>query len=218
MTDSDAGPYSFELRPPRVYERLPGGGQAVYMLDARGSRIIVSEVRVNPGLDVSVNARHLRERSPSQAVRAFRDFLAERMRSGAPDPTVEALKELAVALGQEAHLPAMLEQLRTAEDPWRDVTAKVRRSLFPREQRLAMTAAMYVVARMDGARAPNEVVAKQQGRSASLVRDDLKRARDAGLLTAAGGRGLAGGELTDKALAIIAAMQAPQREKGDDQL
>ena len=54
-----------------------------------------------------------------------------------------------------------------------------------------------------GREIPNRLVAERQGRAASHVRDDLYAARHLGLLTAAAGKGRAGGELTDKARAIL---------------
>ena len=80
-----------------------------------------------------------------------------------------------------------------------------RRPPRDRLRRLAETAALYVSARADNDPAPNRRVAEIQGRTAEKVRDDLRAARRAELLTETPGRGRAGGTLTAKAREILEA-------------
>ena len=79
-----------------------------------------------------------------------------------------------------------------------------RRPQAERLRRLAETAALYISARADSDPAPNQRVAQIQGRSTAQVRDDLRSARRAELLTETPGRGRAGGTLTAKAREILA--------------
>ena len=78
-----------------------------------------------------------------------------------------------------------------------------RRPPRDRLRRLAETAALYVSARADNDPAPNRRVAEIQGRTAEKVRDDLRAARRAELLTETPGRGRAGGTLMAKAREIL---------------
>jgi hypothetical protein len=78
-----------------------------------------------------------------------------------------------------------------------------RRPPRDRLRRLAETAALYVSARADNDPAPNRRVAEIQGRTAERVRDDLRAARRAELLTETPGRGRAGGTLMAKAREIL---------------
>ncbi|MDP9321375.1 MAG: hypothetical protein M3P16_09795 [Chloroflexota bacterium] len=83
---------------------------------------------------------------------------------------------------------------------------------LPRGQRLAQTAALYVRALRQGHLAPRARVAAIQRRDESAVRDDLHAARCARppLLTGAGLRGRAGGELTEAAAALLKQIDRPK--------
>lgn len=129
------------------------------------------------------------------------------LRSGAVTP--EAADE-ALALFMTGKLPGQEDVTRMVEQRWAgwdaglvELERAARRPARDRLGRLAETAALYVKARAENAPAPNQRVATIQGRSGSKVRDDLRAARRAGLLTETPGRGRAGGTLTDKARAIL---------------
>jgi hypothetical protein len=69
--------------------------------------------------------------------------------------------------------------------------------------RLATIAARYVAAVGNGDRSPVRSVAQALGREPAQIRDQLHDARRAGLLESSGGRGRAGGTLSDDAAALI---------------
>lgn len=128
-------------------------------------------------------------------------------RSGAVTP--EAVAE-AEALLMAGELPGWKDVVQLMSERWTGWGAALdelapgsRRPPRGRLGRLAETAALYVSARAANAPAPNRRVAQLQGRSVTKVRDDLRAARQAELLTEAVGRGRAGGTLTPKALAIL---------------
>lgn len=122
---------------------------------------------------LGVSSRDLRRRSPTAAARAYQEF---RRADTHNEP------DLRIALG--LRLPAEGRDER-------------------RTLRLVQTAALYVKALEEGEKAPNEYVARSQKRTAAHVRDDLKRARDAGLLESAPGRGEPGGGLTEGAVQFL---------------
>lgn len=127
--------------------------------------------------------------------------------SGAVTP--EAVAE-AAALLAAGELPGWKDWLHAHEERWTGWGAALdelgpgsRRPPRDRLRRLAETAALYVSARADNDPAPNRRVGEIQGRSAEKVRDDLRAARQAELLTEAPGRGRAGGTLMAKAREIL---------------
>lgn len=176
--------------------RLPGGGAAVYKLAVRKGRVIVTEVIVKRPSGVTRTL--LRDRSPALAVDRFVQLMKETREwlEGAQDPSLVA---------QDQRWRRVLEHLGLADTPWETaVDSMMRRRRKPdRILRLALTAALYDQALRNGSRKPNEEVARRQGRKAELVRDDLKRAREAGLLGDAPGRGVPGGQLTAKGERIL---------------
>ena len=132
--------------------------------------------------------------------------LEEQLTSGAitPETAAAAMKFLA------ADEPAWQDWLRRHSERWTGWGAALdelgsgsRRPPRDRLRRLAETAALYISARADDDPAPNRRVAEIQGRTAEKVRDDLRAARRAELLTATPGRGRAGGTLTAKAHEIL---------------
>ncbi len=84
-----------------------------------------------------------------------------------------------------------------------------------RDQRLAMTAALYVDACQQDPRHANRQVAEQLAIPVEHVRDRIYAARVAGLLTAGPGKGRAGGRLTDEAQEILAALASQMGEEAD---
>ena len=136
------------------------------------------------------------------------DDLPAYLDSGAVTP--EAVAE-GVSLLRAGELPHWKEFLAMRnEDPlpgWEAALDALgpssRRPPPDRLRRLAQTAAFYVQARANNDQAPNRRVAEIQGRTPEKVRDDLRAARRAELLTEAPGRGRAGGRLTAKAREIL---------------
>jgi hypothetical protein len=129
------------------------------------------------------------------------------LKSGAVTP--EAVAE-AVALLVAGELPGWKDFVHEENERWTGWGAALdelgpgsRRPPRDRLRRLAETAAFYVSARADNDPAPNRRVAEIQGRTAEKVRDDLRAARRAELLTETPGRGRAGGTLTAKAREIL---------------
>jgi hypothetical protein len=88
-------------------------------------------------------------------------------------------------------------------EDWLTLLARLDRPVKPssaeRTRRLLSVAARYVLACEAGDRSPVLTVASQLGAPATRIRDDLHRARVAGLLEPAAGRGQTGGGLTAKA-------------------
>jgi hypothetical protein len=132
---------------------------------------------------------------------------AAHLKSGAVTP--EAVGE-AAALLEAGELPGWKDWLNENEERWTGWGAAItelgpgsRRPPRNRLRRLAETAALYVSARTENDPAPNQRVAEIQGRTAEKVRDDLRAARGAELLTQTPGRGRAGGTLTAKAREIL---------------
>lgn len=128
--------------------------------------------------------------------------------SGAVTP--EAVAE-AIALFEAGELPAWQQFVREMSERWTgwgaafdELEPGSRQPPRNRLRRLAETAELYVQARAANQSAPNRRVAEIQGRTAEKVRDDLRAARQADLLTVSPGRGRAGGTLTAKARAILA--------------
>jgi CRP-like cAMP-binding protein len=80
--------------------------------------------------------------------------------------------------------------------------------------RLARIANYYVEASSRGSRTQNADVAKQLAMTPSQVRDAVHRARLQGLLSFTAKQGVAGGELTPKALELLRAQPAPRRNDG----
>jgi hypothetical protein len=206
--------YEFAVMPEAtVTERLRDDGLATYLLDVEDGRLFVAAVIVQRR--GGVNNRDVRGCQPRAALHAFEAALSEELERQQPSPPpTDDDRERWRKWGQAAMAAdperAKRWQERAAQmvrdaELWAPVYSRLRRRSMPRDRlrRLAVTAALYVAAIAAGDRAPNESVARQQGRKASLVRDDLKRARDAGLLTSSGGRGLAGGSLTQKAKKML---------------
>jgi hypothetical protein len=180
-----------------------------------------------------LTTRLTRTLRPPLALRLFRDDLAEHvtpgtdayeaekvatafiaarelqmhLKSGALTP--EAVAE-AAALLEAGELPGWKDWFNENEERWTGWGAAItelepgsRRPPRDRLRRLAETAALYVSARAENDPAPNQRVAEIQGRTAEKVRDDLRAARRAELLTQTPGRGRAGGALTAKAREIL---------------
>jgi hypothetical protein len=129
------------------------------------------------------------------------------LKSGAVTP--EAVAD-ALALLVAGELPGWKDFVHRGDERWTGWDAALdelgpgsRRPPRDRLRRLAETAELYVRARADNDPAPNRRVAEIQGRTAGKVRDDLRAARRAELLTATPGRGRAGGTLTAKAHEIL---------------
>ena len=81
-----------------------------------------------------------------------------------------------------------------------------------RDVRLVGLASLYAACLKSGSRQPIADVAKQSRLKISQVRDAVHQARTAGLLTASRGQGFAGGELTPRALSLMA--QGRRRRTG----
>ncbi|WP_229350043.1 hypothetical protein [Streptomyces sp. UNOB3_S3] len=79
------------------------------------------------------------------------------------------------------------------------------------EKYLAALAAMYTTVADSGSKALVPLLAERLGRPEQTVKTHLKRSRRNGLLTAVAGK--AGGELTDKAVQIIATLDLDQPEE-----
>jgi len=129
------------------------------------------------------------------------------LESGAVTP--EAVAE-ATALLVAGELPGWKDWLSEQDERWtgwgpalEELGPGSRRPPRDRLRRLAETGALYVSARAENHPAPNQRVAEIQGRTAEKVRDDLRAARHAGLLTKTPGRGRAGGTLTAMAREIL---------------
>jgi hypothetical protein len=168
-------------------------------------RIVVRTVRVE--CQGGVSGRILKMASPATALAFFTEKLADPA-SYMPAAVAETWARFRIArVGAETFLA---DQEATAER-WRAWWPFAERSNEATEdararrmQRLAATADAYVKACARRERAPNEAVAALQGRrSSSRVRDDLKAAREEGILTKPGRRGVTGGVLTPKGAAIL---------------
>jgi len=206
--------YDFHLLPePLITEQLPDGGEASYHLELDGKRLVVTEVRVRQPSPHGVSSRDMRDRRPKAALQAFEAALRDVVNEP-PEPDAEGDRQRRKELGDRLladpkradHWRQVAEAWVSEAERWAPVYARLRGKAFlptERIRRLALTAALYVDAVAHGDRSPNQTVGRKQRRSPNLVRDDLKRARDAGLLTNSGGRGMAGGDLTPKAWAII---------------
>ena len=127
--------------------------------------------------------------------------------SGAVSPEAVAAAVTPLAAGE---LPGWNDWLHEQSERWTGWGAALdelgpgsRRPPRDRLRRLAETAALYVSARAKNDPAPNQRVAEIQGRPATRVRDDLRAARRAELLTETPGRGRAGGTLMAKAREIL---------------
>jgi hypothetical protein len=209
--------FEFHLLPQAtVTEALRDGGEATYRLQVEGNRLVVTEVHVRSPRGIT--SRELRERQPRAAREAFEAAMREELRANQPEQVTDDDRrrraEWGAALSADPEAAQRWQEridrwMQRAEQ-WAPVHARLRGKALPKDRlrRLAVTAALYVEAIDRGDRAPNETIARRQRRKASLVRDDLKRARDAGLLTGSGGRGIAGGELTLQALQVLEEMQA----------
>jgi hypothetical protein len=210
-----------------VYSLAPQGSDIVISGVEIRSRKPAGELP--PG---GLTTRLTRTLRPPVALRLFRDVLAEfltpgtaayrsqaaavgflvagalkeQLTSGAitPETAAAAMKFLA------ADEPAWQDWLRRHSERWTGWGAALdelgsgsRRPPRDRLRRLAETASLYVSALADNDPAPNRRVAEIQGRTAEKVRDDLRAARRAELLTATPGRGRAGGTLPAKAREIL---------------
>jgi hypothetical protein len=209
--------YEFHLLPQAtVTEALRDGGEATYLLEVEGNRLVVTEVRVRSPRGIT--SRELRERQPRAARDAFEAAMREELTTHQPEQVNDEDRRRRAEWGaavltdpEAAHQwQQRVDRWIQRAEQWAPVHARLRGKALPKDRlrRLAVTAALYLEAIDQRDRAPNETVARRQDRKASLVRDDLKRARDAGLLTDSGGRGIAGGELTPQALQILKEMQA----------
>jgi hypothetical protein len=132
--------------------------------------------------------------------------LQEQVASGAITPEITASARTFLAADE----PGWQDWLRRHSERWTGWGAALdelgpgsRRPPRDRLRRLAETASLYVSALADNDSAPNRRVAEIQGRTPEKVRDDLRAARRAELLTETPGRGRAGGTLTPKARAIL---------------
>lgn len=93
-------------------------------------------------------------------------------------------------------------ELRQAVDAIADSLAAAARRNMVDDFYLATLSAAYVALVQLGSPSVTEALANMTGKASETVRIHLKRARSAGLLTA-GAKGRAGGQLTDKAKAIL---------------
>ena len=123
--------YSFRLRPATVYERLPDGGEAVYLLQPEGSRIVATDVRVRQPRPHGVGARDLRSLRPTAAAAAFGDHLRERMVHSPDNEPSAFLREAAAAMGWPEEAVAAIERDAVEHDPWRSVLNRIRRGELP---------------------------------------------------------------------------------------
>jgi hypothetical protein len=135
-----------------------------------------------PPPPVPTTAGVLRHISPAAALAAFRRDLAK------PGSTLQPMAKLVGMLWNE-DWPSLLARLDAPAKPSQD----------ERTRRLLRVAVRYVLACEAGNRSPVLTVAEQLGVPATRIRDDLHRARVAGLLEPAAGRGQTGGGLTAKA-------------------
>ena len=205
VTDDPAEHYWFDDDRQIVGERLPSGGTALYHLALADGRVVVTKVVVER--PTGITGRTLRL-SPGAAVEVF---LREADTLSRAFFEVAAQHDLDLGLDPTAPSSALRLLVKGRSiNPWAQAIDRyMKRGLRrgDRRARLAITAALYVDALQRRVRAPNEDVARRQRRTAALVRDDLKRARDAGLLTDAPGRGVSGGELTKEAERILEGLQ-----------
>jgi hypothetical protein len=179
-----------------------------------------------------LTTRLTRTLRPPLALRMFREELAEFLTPGTDGSRSQATAlrfQMTLTLQEQVTSGAITPEiassamtfLATDETGWQDWLMRnderwkgwgaaldelgpgSRRPPRDRLRRLAETASLYVSARADNDPAPNRRVAEIQGRSVEKVRDDLRAARRAELLTETPGRGRAGGTLTAKAREIL---------------
>jgi hypothetical protein len=185
--------YTCNLKPARVREQLPDNGEAIYLMKPANGGVAVTEVKVRQPLGVTL--RDMKERRPRLAVKAFEEFV----RDTGPEKFAGVAERL------------------SDQPEWQPILRRIRRRALPRTDRLvrlAVTAALYAIADERGERALNAVVAKQQNRPVSHVRDDIRRARAAGLLTPGRGHGHGGGKLTSKAKELLNVWAYPPTAEG----
>lgn len=128
----------------------------------------------------------LRHISPAAALAAFRREVAK------PQSSLRPMASMVGMIWNEDWI-SLLARLDESSKPSQD----------ERTRRLLRVAVRYVLACQAGDRSPVLAVAEQLGVPATQIRDDLHRARVAGLLEPAAGRGQTGGGLTAKAREYI---------------
>lgn len=196
----------------RFHIDLDDDWRATYSFEPQGSEIVIAAVEVRPRASVprgGLTARILRQKlRPGMAVQDYRARLAEAL-----DPLSSEYRDGLAAVTITGATPAWYDdglvhaRKQLPASPWLPVIDKVSAvdaSKRDRLGRLAETARRYVQARNQGHPAPNQRVAELQGRPIPHVRDDLYAARRLGLLSESPGKGRPGGDLTDKARAILA--------------
>lgn len=179
-----------------------GAAHVVFSLDATpGARVTlcVDEGRtVGVVLSGEISTRAL-HRIPLRTVERF--GLAYLRHWAAENRTPAYLESISLEVGKpQEGIAAELEPMTQALEK---ATRLVEAPGGSRERHLAGLAARYVILCGETG-SPTKALATERIMSAATVRDQLARARDKGLLTKPGS-GRAGGELTPKAKALLAA-------------
>jgi hypothetical protein len=192
-----------DLKRKTLTARLPGDGSVTYRLGVFEGRVVVTGVVVKR--PSGVTRALLRDRSPASAIERFLKLFADGLEVQRTDPSAIGLPVLVQEPAAATHIErdrrwrAVLDHLLLTATPWQAaLDSALGRPAPTRNLRLARTAGLYVVALRAGSRTPNEDVARQLNRKTTHIRDDLKRARDAEILSPAPARGVPGGELTAK--------------------
>jgi len=191
------------------WEHLPRkeaglGWVAAYLMAPQEGNVIVAEVRIFPQTPGLQNAE-----DPGWDRNSFWlpiGGLTGRVIRDITSPT-DAVRNF-LALQQQVHGP---EGPVSLDFKWKQVwDRKAGKEVgdFEKrsqrvERRLLVVAYHYVKELEAGVKEVNEVVGERLGRSSSKIRDDVRAARRAGLLTYPPKRGVPGGHLTPKAIALI---------------
>jgi hypothetical protein len=161
-------------------------------------------------------------RWPEQAVHGPWELVI-RASADAPDAdlvagissTVLRHVDFQAAAEQARKLRGLADQMEAADNTLRDALSRAARDPHVTDQYLVMLAATYVALVGMGAQSVTARLADYTGRQPETVRQHLVRARRAGLLTTV--RGKAGGELTDKAQALLDTLaQTHERPSAED--
>jgi hypothetical protein len=202
--------HAIDYRGPSVTVDLDDDWQAVYEVAPQRGDMVIGSVTIRPRRNLpagGLTARLTRTLRPATALRLFRRDLAAVSRPGSIEAQAQAAAAaFLVAVSAAGSQEDAIDVLQNRWVGWDEALAWLRYGTAPpssdRLRRVAETAALYVTALAEG-RAPSERVARIQGRSTGQVRDDVRAARRAGLLSESPGRGRVGGALTERAREIL---------------
>ena len=197
-----------------VTEVVGPGWLIAYRVVRQQSDMVVAEAKVSwagngPAPAGGLPSKVIRAMKPASALRVFREDVLWHFGQEGREAMAGASAALAwVALrggGLEAARDVLMANERR-QQLWAEIWRRHERtasSALPRLTRLARTAELQAAA---GDR-PNEKVAAVQGRTPERVRDDIRAARREGLLGPTR-RGVAGGGLTERGIAILKEAEA----------